>query len=232
MTRAFLVLALVGACSDDAGPSDASIPTVDIDNASCGTATRFTGEYVDWDNDAAFCGIFGAAFHVQGTATMASTAPNGRFDLCLADQPTTLIDITPSQDDSACTTPPSKYMVPGIAIANRAVIFAQGGLWSGRAFTVDRQASLGQPFDAAKAHVFVHVAGTPRPVALDAPHGPTQAVAATTWADGDTGHEVYFPNVDVGGGTANLSVMGGISVGTGAIPLAAGKVTTLTIVVN
>jgi hypothetical protein len=43
---------------------------------------------------------------------------------------------------------------------------------------------------------------------------------------------VFFPNIDIGTGTTMLTVPGGTAIGTGAIPLAAGKVTTLTIVVN
>jgi hypothetical protein len=242
MVRAFLLLAFLGACGacgDDGATIDAPIdvvPPVDIDNGTCGSLRRFTGEYVDWDNDADFCGINGSVFRVQGAGTMIVTPPNGRVDICVPDQPVVLLDIEQGPDDSACTTPPSPYPVQGLAIANRDVITAQGGTWHGRAFTAVRQTSfftsIGQPYDPAKGHLFIHVAGTPRALAIDSPHGPTQAVSATTWAAGDTGHEVFFPNIDIGTGTTMLTVSGGTAIGTGAIPLVAGKVTTLTIVVN
>ena len=229
-----LALALAcAACGDDGGKAaDASIPTVDIDNGSCGDQLRFTGEYVDWDNDASFCGINEALFEVSGGA-MDTTAPNGRFDLCIPSGPATVtLDIIPQATPSQCTVPASSYTLPGIAIANKAVILA-GVFWSGRNFTTARRdnffLAIGQTFDAAKAQVFVHVEGTPRPVAITAAHGATQAVTAMQWDPGDTGHEVFFPNVDVDGGTTMLSVTGG-ALGTGSIPLAAGKITTVSLI--
>lgn len=222
-----LLLVMLAACSGDDGtsPKDATIPTTDIDNASCGNMTRFTGEYVDWDTDATFCGIFEATFQVQGDGATDSTAPNGRFDLCIPDQEVTLLDITPPSGPSQCTS--GMYTLPGIAVANRAAIFANGNKWSGRAFTMGRQT-----YDPAKAQLFVHVSGTPRPLSITATHGPTQAVTTTTWAPGDTGHDVYFPDVDPGSGTTVLSVSGGIAVGAGSIPVVAGKMTNVSIVVN
>jgi hypothetical protein len=226
-----ILVAACGACGDDGGAAVDAPITVDIDNGSCGDQLRFTGEYVDWDTDASFCGIFDALFQVQGDGAMDTTAPNGRFDLCIPSAPAqVLLDITPPVDASQCTTPPSTYTLPGIAVATKEVILA-GGFWSGRNVTVDRQASLGVTLDPTKAHVFVHVAGTPRPVALAAAHDPPQAVAATTWGPGDTGHEVFFPNVVVGGGTTTLSVTGG-AIGQGEIPLAADKITTVTVIAN
>jgi hypothetical protein len=55
------------------------------------------------------------------------------------------------------------------------------------------------------------------------------AVATNTWAPGNVGHEVFFPDVDPNGGSATLSVDGG-AIGTGSIPLAAGKITTLSVI--
>jgi hypothetical protein len=220
-----VVLLFVAACSDDDGPKDAAIPTTDIDNGPCGNMVRFTGEYVDWDNDSNPCGIFGARFQVQGGGAMNTTAPNGRFDLCVPDQPITFVDITPPTDGSQCTVPPGAiYSMPGIAVANKAVIFASGGFFSGRAFPMGRQT-----FDPTKAQVFVHVNGTPRAVSLAAAHGPTQAVTANAWEAGDIGHEVYFPDVDPAGGSTMLMVAG-VAVGTGSIPLIAGTMTSVSIV--
>lgn len=217
----------IGACGDDgSGPVDAKTPTVDIDNGSCGDAIRFTGEYVDWDKDSSFCGINDALFQVQGDGAMDSTAPNGRFDLCVPDQAVTLLDITHPTGTSQCTTPPGTYNLPAIAVANRSVILA-GGFWSGRAFTMGRQT-----FDPTKAQVLVHVEGTARALSITASHGPTQAISTTTWGLGDTGHDVYFPDVDPSGGTTTLSVAGGGAIGAGALPLVAGTMTNVSIIVN
>ena len=111
-----------------------------------------------------------------------------------------------------------------IAVANKAVILA-GGFWSGRAFGMARQA-----VDPTKAQVFVHVNGTPREVSLAAAHGTAQAMAADTWAPGSTGHEVFFPDVDPAGGSTMLSA--GSAIGTGSIPLVAGKMTDVSILLK
>ncbi|MBA3537992.1 MAG: hypothetical protein H0T79_00035 [Deltaproteobacteria bacterium] len=231
-------LLVLVACSDDGGttgPRDAPLVPVDIDNGSCGDQLRFTGELVDWDSsEASFCGVFEALFQVQGDGNMDTTAPNGRFDLCIPrSQAVTRIDVTPSTTASQCTQPSSTYTLPVLAVANRDVILA-GAMFSARAFTTDRQASfftaVGAAFDPTKAQVLVHVAGTPRAVSLEAAHAAAQA-HATTWAPGDTGLDVAFPNVDVGTGTTNLAVAGG-AVGTGAIPLVAGTLTVVTVYAN
>jgi hypothetical protein len=56
-------------------------------------------------------------------------------------------------------------------------------------------------------------------------------VVTDTWAAGDTGHEVFIPDVDPAGGFATLSVAGGAT-GAGSIPLVAGKMTTLTVITH
>jgi hypothetical protein len=213
------------ACGDDAAPRDASTP--DIDNGACGSMLRFTGEYIDWDSGAAFCGILGAELTVQGSGAKGTTPPNGRFDLCVPDQAVALVDIKPSTSISPCAmpqTPPATYALPGIAVANKAVILA-GGFWSGRGFVMARQA-----VDATKAQVFVHVNGAPGPVSISATHGPTQARVNNTWSPGDTGPDVFFPDVDPAGGATTLSAAGAI--GTGSIPLVAGKMTDVSIIAN
>src|SRR5688572_5056927 len=113
------VLALAAACNgDDDGGDGACTIAVNFDNASCGDQINFTGELVDWDNEARFCGINEALFQVQGDGAMDTTSPNGRFEgLCVPDQPVTLLDVTPEPGNSVCTTPPSPYPLPGIAVA-------------------------------------------------------------------------------------------------------------------
>ena len=225
-----------GSSTTDGGPKDAPPVAVDIDNGSCGDQLRFTGEIVDWDsNDASFCGVFEALFQVQGDGNMDTTAPNGRFNLCIPrTEAVTLIDVTPSATASQCTQPSSTYTLPILVVANRDSI-QSGAMFSARAFTTARQADLftavGVPFEATKAQVLVHVAGTPRAVSLAATHAATQARSATAWAAGDTGIDVFFPNVDVGTGSTTLTVAGG-AVGSGAVPLVAGTLTEITVFAN
>jgi hypothetical protein len=233
MKRLLAVLLLVaGGCGNGSDtPVDAPI-TVDIDNGSCGDELRFTGEYIDFDSDASFCGINEALFQVTGDGAMDTTAPNGRFDLCIPSAPAQVIlEITPAAEPSQCTVPASTYSLPGIAVANRNVILA-GTFWSGRNITVDRQTSLGVTLDPAKAHVFVHVEGAQRAVSLEpANHGPAQAVVDRDWAPGNTGHAVFFPNVEVGAGSVVVAVAGG-ALGTGAVPVVAGTITNVAVKTN
>ena len=228
------VLAAYAACGDDAGNADAGL-VIDIDNASCGDQLHFTGEYVDWDTDTAFCGIGDATVTVAGDGATDTTAPNGRFDLCIPrDMRTVRLDVTQPSGNSMCASPVSGYSVNVLLHANRDTILA-GGFFSARAFTTARQASffttIGQAFDSNKAQVFVHVNGTPHKVSIAAAHGPAQAIATTMWAPGDTGKNVFFPNVDVGGGTTMLTVEGG-AIGTGSIPLVANTITNVSVLVH
>ncbi len=228
-TSITLVLA---ACSDDGG-KDAS---VDIDNGSCGDQVRFTGEYVDWEAQAAFCGIKDAILEVEGGGAMDTTAPNGRFDLCLPGaNVNTRINITQPTAASQCSQPASTYALPTFLYANKAVIKG-GGFFSARSLTMARQTSfftlIGQTFDATRAQVVVHVNGvTPRAVTLSGDHGAPWAANGTTWAAGDTGIDVFFPNVAVGSGKAKLSIAGG-GLGEGDIPLVAGTITNVALIAN
>ncbi|MEO7097059.1 MAG: hypothetical protein ABI175_27615 [Polyangiales bacterium] len=226
----FVTLALVG-CSDDAN-KDAS---VDIDNGSCGDQVRFTGEYVDWDTHTAFCGIKDATLDVVGGATD-TTAPNGRFDLCLpgANVNTTLT-ITPPTAASQCTSPASTYTTPTTIYASKAVIKG-GGFYSARSITMARLPAfftqIGQTYDPAKAIVVVHVNGaTPRAVSLSGTHGAPQVVIGAAWVAGDTGTDVVFPNVDAATGKAKLSVTGG-GLGEGDVPVTAGAITNVAVIAN
>jgi hypothetical protein len=119
------------------------------------------------------------------------------------------------------------YFLSAIGVANKAVILA-GVPWHGRNFIKDREMVT-----PGKAHVYVHIAGPAHAVSLDAGHsyGKIQAVVTDTWANGDSGHEVFIPDIDPVGGTATLSVDGG-AVGTGSIPLEADKITTLTVITH
>ena len=226
----FALLALVG-CSDDAN-KDAS---VDIDNGSCGDQVRFTGEYVDWDTHAGFCGIKDATLDVTGGATD-STAPNGRFDLCLPGaNVSTQLAITQPAAASQCTQPASTYTIPTIIFASKAVIRG-GGFFSARSITMARLPTfftqIGQTYDPAKAIVVVHVNGAaPRALTLSGDHGAPQVVSGATWAPGDTGADVVFPNVAAGTGKAKLSIAGG-GLGEGDVPVIAGTITNVALIAN
>jgi len=225
MKPRFLLLALaVAACGDDGGKKvDAAITD--------GQPLMFTGEYVDWDSTDTgfFCGIFQATFAVHGDATRTNlTNPNGRFTLELAPAQTTQIEITPPTAQSECSQPKSTYNVPGIMIADASVI-AGGQMISARSFTVDKAPSVG--YDSSKAQVLVHVDGTPRAVAITGTHQPAEAFDGTTWAAGDTGVNVYFPNLDPAAGTTTISTTG-TALGTGTVPVAAGTFTYVTLVMQ
>ena len=226
------LVGLAPACGDG-GAKDAS---VDIDNGSCGDQLRYTGEYVDWDVEAAFCGIKDAVLEVDGGGAMDSTAPNGRFDLCLpAANKVTRLDITPAAANSECSRPISNYTLPTIILGNASVIHA-GGFTSARSMTVARQASfftqIGQTFDASRAQVHVHVNGmTPRKVTLASDHGAPQIVSGTAWIPGEVGADIFFPNVAVGTGTTKLTIEGG-GVGAGDITVIAGTLTNVAVIAN
>src|SRR5215212_9691703 len=95
LRTALIVIVLSGCsgCGDDAGTVDASY-VIDIDNASCGDTLHFTGEYVDWDTDTSFCGIGDATVDVEGDGATDTTAPNGRFDLCIPRTSSTKLIVT------------------------------------------------------------------------------------------------------------------------------------------
>lgn len=226
MRSLFLVLLITacGACGDDGGGAIDATPVIDIDNGSCGDQLNFTGELVDADSTmAAFCGVNNAS--LDGGGAMDTTAPNGRFEMCIPLAGITHLTVTPAATASGCPTMPGTYALPGLVVANPATIRA-GGFFSGRMITMQRLATLIPSFDAAKAHVMVFVDGPARGVAIAASHGAAQAFNGTTWAAGESGQDVLFPNVDVvtSGGSTMLSVVGG-AIGTGLVPLQPGKLT-------
>jgi hypothetical protein len=191
-----LVIA-VTACSDGTSKKPDAAPVL------------FTGEYVDWDStDTMFCGIFGAAFSARGQTATDSSNPNGRFMLNLV--PPAVVDITPPTAGSECLTGMPTYSMPGIIIADPAVI-ASGQLISARAFTTMRQSTLGVTLDPAKGHVFVHVDGSA-----------TASISGTSDTPQMVGSgNTFFPNVPAG--TTDVTT-------AGTVPVEAGKITYVTIV--
>src|SRR4051812_50200005 len=119
-----LAVAGYGGCGVGSGSADAA---PDIDNGMCGTMLRFTGDYVDWDKDTAFCGLPGSIFTIPGVGDKIIGAFNGRIDFCIPDQPTTQMDITPPAMVPDCKADKSNtYQLHGVAVANKAVILAGG----------------------------------------------------------------------------------------------------------
>jgi hypothetical protein len=203
-------------------PDDATGPIV-IDNGHCGDLIRFTGEYVDWDQTGSkFCGIFGARFEARDGSGVSNTAPNGRFDLCVPNQPITLVEIGQPSQASQCSTTPGSYKLPGLAVASKDVFLA-GGAWSGRAFVMDRQA-----VNTAKAQVFVHVHGKAREVSIGAAYGQAHARSDSGWQPGTMGQDVYFQDVEVSSSETTISAMDAVV--PAKIPLSAGTMTNVTIV--
>lgn len=124
------------------------------------------------------------------------------------------------------------YPVSANLVAEQAVIDANG-LFSARAMTQARQdamfAQIGQPYSAIQAQLIVHVGGTPRQVSLSANHAATQRFDGTTWAAGDTGGDVFFPNVDPG--SVQVTVTGG-AIGTTTLTLEKGAYTYVSVIAN
>jgi len=219
MTRTASLLALalasvgLAACGDDGGSTADALPD------PCAPQTTFTGEYVDWDSggDAGFLGIFSATVTLRSDTSFTDvTAPNGRFEMCIPSASTTA-DVTPMTG--------SEY-VPGVIVVDQAVLATQPTL-SYRSFKAARAAEVG--FDAAKAHVFVQVAGGTRTVTTAAPPGLMQVNDGAAWSDGNTGSTIYLGNIDVAA-TTTLMISGGDVTGTKTVPLAAGVLTYVTLV--
>jgi hypothetical protein len=206
-----LACVALAACGDDGGtPTDAAIDAaVDAPTdtpGGCGADAFFTGEVIDWDATATkFCGVFNARLTVRGAPTRTDlTSPNGRFELCLAREAQTVIDVVFPTTQSECTTPRDTYPVPAVLVVPQGTFEAEG-MFSGRAMTAMRQAAMftqvGAAYDAGQAQLVVHVLGEATAVAISSSHAATQAFDGTAWAAGTTGKDVFFPNVAPGATT-------------------------------
>lgn len=237
-----MLAAALAACGGGSEtPRDAS-PDVPIDTGMCGSEAFFTGEIIDWDStEPAFCGVFNSTLTVRGDAARTDKSnPNGRFELCLARQAETVIEVAHSTSESQCTSKPGSYLGEvGVArfIATQAVIDA-GGMFSARAMTKERMAKvftdLGQAYNPNQGQLVVHVEGIKRPVSLSTVnHSAAWVFDGTSWkASVDpnvgTGTDVFFPNVALDG--AVQVVVDGGAIGTTTLTLEPGKLTYLTVV--
>lgn len=203
VSLAALAAAALAGCSDSGGTAkDAStdVPT----DSMCGAGTFFTGEIIDWDSTTAkFCGVYNSILTVAGQSAAGDMSnPNGRFELCVPHQALTEVDVAHSAKQSECAMSKDVYPVPAVLFAEQAVIDA-GGMFSARAMTQMRQTdmfkTIGTGFNAAKAQLVVHVDGAQRQVSISvSAHDTTQKFDGAAWAAGDTGTDVFFPNVDPG----------------------------------
>lgn len=211
MIRTYVLasVCVVVACGDGDGddqpPGDGRPP----DNGNCGAELRFTGEHVDWNSGAPFCGILDAKFTVRGTGATDSTAPNGRFDTCVPDQDVTLVDVEPSTATSACNGTGELYALPAVAVVRKDVLLA-GGVWSSRAFTQMQLPRGTAPGD--NVHVFVHIVGEPRKVLFrPSGHALAQAFVNNQWTpvgafgEAPFGNDVVFPYIETSGNPMTMA---------------------------
>jgi hypothetical protein len=231
MMRVLAIALPIAACSSPTKTPDAAV----VGDGQCGADDFFTGELVDWDStDSAFCGVFGATFTVDGDASRTNmTNPNGRFQLCLKNATQTVVDITPPAAASQCAPSVGLYQLPALAVARHDVI-ATGDTYSARMIGMTRAMMFFPPsgLAAGKGLVFVHVDGTPGSVRSSAAHDTPLAFDGTSWAAGDTGVNVVFPNTDVSSGTSMVGFTDGSGVGNATVPVAAGTITYLTLVAH
>ena len=226
---ALVAAALASACGGGSSTPDAPPDVV----SGCGADLLFTGEIVDWDS-VGDCGVANARVAVRGTSAQSDDSNfNGRFEVCVAQQGQTTVDVTQSADASRCARVAGAYPVRGVFIADPAVINLNALSFSARAMTQARQdamfTQIGAAYDAAKAQLVVHVAGTPRAVSISPPHAASQSYDGTKWAAGSTGDYVLFPNVAPG--AATITVTGG-AVGPSSVTLEAGAYTYVTVIAN
>jgi len=225
MTRILLLsVLLLHACGDD-GSKHVDAPAAKLE---------LQGEIVDWDEtDALFCGVKGANLTVRSDTTLTeTTAPNGRIDLMVPGDASVEIDVVPPTAPSECVTGIGLYTLPGIIMTGSAVINS-GQTVSYRMIGMDRIqpffTGLGVTYDASKAIVFVHVAGTQKAATSSAAHDTALAWSGTAWAAGSTGVDVVFPNTAVG---TTMVDAGTGAIGAGSIPAVAGTITFVTLVGN
>src|SRR5262249_25596857 len=93
-------------------------------------------------------------------------------------------------------------------------------------------AAIGSPFDSTRGQLLVHLDGPARTVALSAPHAAEQAFDGQAWSAGDTGSDVYFPNVDVSNGVWPTVTVSGNTIGAGSLELVPGTITTITVITD
>lgn len=230
------VVPLTGCPSNPATPDAAIDAPVDarrdalVDAGPCGVDRLLTGDFVDWDSTTVnFKGIFDGSFTVDGAPTRTDkTSPNGRFELCIVSSARTRLLV------DAPGAGATGY-VDALLIADQAVLDIAGSL-STRSFTNARAMSfyteqnIAGGYDASRAQLLVQTIGAPRAVTIDRAASP-RALNGETWSATAAGSEVLFANLDP---IQDQVVVGssGTVVGAGAVPLVAGKLTFVTLILQ
>lgn len=241
MKSAPLLLCLLAGCpGGDAGIDARGDMAIDaafdaasdapIDGGRCAGEQFLTGEYVDWDStETNFHGVANATFDFDDDSDPAHTdltSPNGRAELCLPLTGRHRITITPASGQT--------YLV-GHFVAD-ADVFATGRIFSLRGLTPTRAASFyqgfGLTFDAGKPQLYVNVSGTPTAITLTGATAEKTLVFDKTqnlWTEGGTntgtGNLVLFTNL-----SGQAPVIGGATVGNGAVTALPGELTMITVV--
>lgn len=211
----------------DAAVADAPPP----DAGPCGDQSFYTAAIVAWDSwDDDFHGGFGAVWtNAAVPSETATSAPNGRVELCLTRPTPTaelLLDI-----DLAGAVPTHVVVQPPDFVAPQNVLEARG-LTPARA--TELYALAGATFDPAAGHALVFFPVDRVAVTADVAPGLTlvgdgdDAVAPYAWSVGDatsTGRYLLLGNIPLDAGPVTLS---GLALGTDGeltVPLVAGELT-------
>ena len=228
---ALIGLALLAGCgSSHPAATDGATPpadaAVDADLVDYSVMAR----YLDWDSTASQpCPIVGAKWYADlDVSRVAFTDDTGSFAIRLASY-LWYLDVEQPASPSACASPASSYTIGAHALVTPAVYYA-GGHFVMRSLTDARAASYS--LDPIRGHLYVHVDGPPRAVSIDSTSDPAQAFDGSTWSPGDTGSDVFFPNVDLAGTTMPTVSVDGGAMGTGSVPLVAGTITYMTVIPN
>jgi hypothetical protein len=207
----FLAVAIT-ACGgdDDGGGPDAATPPV----GPCSPEVSYFGELLDIAViGGGFQGVAGAVFTVDGTDETATSAPNGRVELCVAvgTRPTVTVDAPDDYLDGTYSADAALF-VDGSAFVAHATTTAQlAALYTGIA------AELAP--DPTRGHLLVEVRGGTATVGLTGVAGPAgYHLAGGTWTPTGPGSFALFPNLAPG--TVTVSAPG--TAGGGSVPITAG----------
>jgi hypothetical protein len=219
-TARFALLCSVSACAgcgdDHPAVPDATATDAATDAGPCGADRFVTGELVDLDSTTSqFMGVFNARLTLEGMPSKtATTAPNGRFELCAPATSPMMFDV-----DAPDAYLDGKLYLEAEALGGRPL--------SLRAYTQARGSML-YAFDPNLGHVLVFLSFDGAELTLSRQHAAPLSGndhdndGAFTWAPGNSGRYVLFPNVDVSSPTITLS---GDYAGPHTIPVMAGKLT-------
>jgi len=198
-------LVCLAACGGEDARGDAGELPPDSAEMCGASAVLFAGELLDWDSSAPIAGAT-----LTAGAASATTTASGRWQLCLANDTVTLVELVAGE-----------YLGGTIAVFKD--VLGANGAFSLRTFTAARGQQPPFLYDAAKAQVFVHVIGGARPVDVSSAHDAGFHFTGSAWVAGQTGTDVYVPNIDPIGGVAKVAVDSATEIGT--LPIAAGAFT-------